>query len=162
MWINKLRINYEKKKSPIKIFVNKIKNNKFSPAVSSIIGTVIILGLSVMFFSIIYYSVITVPYSPPSPSSNIYYSYEGTKVIVTHFGGPALDLQTEIQIHIGDDSPIITKVKDYLNEEAIDDNYWGFGEQFVYDTSVDILNNTVNVIVIDHYTDSVVSIGKKG
>jgi hypothetical protein len=137
-------------------------NNRDSHAVSSVLGTVLILGLTVSIFSIVYYSILSVPYSPPTPAADIYYSYEGMNIIVTHYGGTALDLQTEMQIHIGGNPPVITEVRNYLSAEAIDDDRWGFGEQFVYNASVDISNTSVEVVVIDIHTESVVSVGKNG
>jgi hypothetical protein len=160
MWINKLRSNYENKKSHVKVCMKNVNNNKFTLAVSSVLGIVLILGLTVMLFSIVYFSILSVPYSPPTPAADIYYSYEGTNIIVTHYGGTSLDLRTKIQMHIGDNPPIIAEVRDYLSAEAMDDDRWGFGEQFIYNASVDISNTSVEVVVIDIHTDSVVSVGK--
>jgi len=40
-------------------------------AINEIVGTMLILGISVSIFSIVYITVLTFPYSPSTPSSNI-------------------------------------------------------------------------------------------
>jgi hypothetical protein len=139
----------------------KKKNSHNNNAVSEVIGTVLLLGISVTLFSIVYISVLTLPNSPPTPYSNIYFSYNETNIILTHFGGTELSLDTDIKIIIGDDPPIFEKVKDYLSNESIDDNYWGFGEQFIYTSSEDLLGKSVEVSVIDNNSNSIVNIGRK-
>jgi len=61
-------------------------------AVNEILGTILLLGISVSIFSIVYMSVLTFPYAPSTPSSNIYFSLDETKIVLTHFGGKELDL----------------------------------------------------------------------
>jgi len=136
----------------------KLSNNN---AVNEILGTILLLGISVSIFSIVYISVLTFPYTPSTPSSNIYFSLDETKVVLTHYGGKELDLESEVRIIIGDEPPITVNVSDFLDDEDVD-NYWGFGEQFVYnDTTGAVLENSVVVTVIDIDSNSVVIIGKK-
>jgi FlaG/FlaF family flagellin (archaellin) len=145
----------------------KKKNSHNNNAVSEVIGTVLLLGISVTLFSIVYISVLTLPNSPPTPSSNIYFSYnynetnDVTNIILTHFGGTELSLDTDIKIIIGDDSPIIEKVRKNLSEESINDSYWGFGEQYIYNASGNLLDKSIEVSVIDTDSNSIVSIGRK-
>jgi len=138
----------------------KFSNNN---AVNEILGTILLLGISVSIFSIVYISVLTFPYTPSTPSSNIYFSLDDTRIVLTHFGGKELDLDSEVRIIIGDEPPITVNVSDggFLDDED-GNNYWGFGEQFVYnDTTEAVLENSVVVTVIDIDSNSVVIIGKK-
>ena len=130
-------------------------------AITEIVGTMLILGISVSIFSIVYISVLTIPYPPSTPSSDICFSLNETKIVLTHFGGKELDLESDVRIMIGDEPPITLKVSDFLIDED-GDTYWGFGEQFVYnDTTGLVLENSVEVTVIDQYSNSVVAIGRK-
>ena len=130
-------------------------------AINEIVGTMLILGISVSIFSIVYISVLTIPYPSSTPSSDICFSLDETEIVLTHFGGEELDLYSQVIIIIGDESPITVNVSDFLIDED-GDTYWGFGEQFVYnDTTGLVLENSVEVTVIDQYSNSVVAIGRK-
>jgi len=82
--------------------INKLfqrhNTNKF--AVNEIFGTILLLGISVSLFSIVYISVLTMPHSTPTNSTDIYFSYNGTKIILTHSGGKELNVNTQIKIKI--------------------------------------------------------------
>jgi len=130
-------------------------------AINEIVGTMLLLGISVSIFSIVYISVLTIPYPSSTPSSNIYFSLDETKIVLTHFGGKELDLESDVRIMIGDELPITVNVSDFLEDED-GDNYWGLGEQFIYiDNTGAVLENSVEVTVIDRDSNSVVLIGKK-
>ena len=75
-------------------------------AINEIVGTMLLLGISVSIFSIVYISVLTIPYPSSTPSSNIYFSLDETKIVLTHFGGKELDLESDVRIMIGDEPPI--------------------------------------------------------
>ena len=138
-----------------------VKSYSNDNAINEIVGTMLILGISVSIFSIVYISVLTFPYSPSIPSSNIYFSLDETKIVLTHFGGKELDLESDIYITIGDESPITLKINDLLDDED-GDGYWGFGEQLIYyDSNEAVLEKSVEVTVVDLDSNSVVFIGKK-
>ena len=83
-------------------------------AINEIVGTMLLLGISVSIFSIVYISVLTIPYPSSTPSSNIYFSLDETKIVLTHFGGKELDLESDVRIIIGDEPPINVIVSDFL------------------------------------------------
>jgi len=148
------------------------KKHSNNNAVNEILGTILLLGISVSLFSIVYMSVLTFPYTPSTPSSNIYFSLDETKIVLTHYGGKELDLDSKVRIIIGDEWSITVNISDFLDDEDLLDNYWGFGEQF--DCNVTnasevanpielevLLENSVQVTVIDQNSNSAVFIGRK-
>ena len=76
--------------------MNKIRQNK---AVSEILGTVLLLGLVVASFSVIYYKVYSIP--PPSypPNVTIIGYIEGNNLVFEHQKGDSLPLDTKITLH---------------------------------------------------------------
>ena len=96
-----------------------MKTKRANNAISEIIGTMLMLGISVSLFSVVYISVLTVPYSPPTPSANIIYQIEGGNIILSHYGGKALNLDTEIVMKV-DDLPVDPiSVGDYLYNDTM-------------------------------------------
>ncbi len=147
--------------------MNRTKTSSNKSGVSEVIGTILLLGISVTLFSVIYISVLSFPGAPSTPSSNIAYSINETSLILTHVGGKPLDLDSKVKIII-DDVPLIKTINEYLDEEAnIDlklnitqDNYWGFGEYFIIDFTDDV-EDAIEVMVIDVDSNSLVMSGKK-
>ena len=68
-----------------KVKVNKNQKKFFNDnsALSDLIGTILLLGIAIALFSIVYISVLSIPYSPPTPTSNIAFSYNETKLTLT-------------------------------------------------------------------------------
>ena len=133
--------------------------------VSEVIGTILLLGISVALFSVIYISVLSVPIAPTVPSSNIAFSLNETSVILTHVGGEPIGLDAKVKIII-DDTSHNYNVTEGLNETEKLDNYWGFGEQFELNfTEIgitdDMLEYTLEVTVIDIDSNSIVMRGTK-
>jgi hypothetical protein len=140
-----------------KVLLKKYNINKF--AVSEVFGTLVILMISVSLFSIVYVLALTMPPLPQTNSADIYLSYNGTKIFLTHSGGNELNLNIKINIKIDSEPLFNGTVQNGLDAEAIENNLWGFGEQFVYDAGYEILNHHVEVIIIDEESNSIIFIG---
>lgn len=126
-------------------------------AVSEIVGTILLLGITVSLFSVICGIVLSYPFSPSSPSTNLVGMVEGEYLLIEHRGGKALDLGTKVSLTIGDNMSEIIIVGAYLNNESKEDNRWGIGEWFVYQDS-DITGKKVGIAVVDVESDSVILI----
>ncbi len=136
-----------------------MKHKKTDEAVSEIVGTILLLGITVSLFSVICVIVLSYPFSPSSPSTNLVGMVEGEYLLIEHRGGKALDLGTKVSLTIGDNMSEIITVgdKDYLNNESKGDNRWGIGEWFVYHNE-DIKGKKVGIAVVDVESDSVILI----
>jgi len=138
--------------------IKRIKNNQ-NHAVSEVVGTILLLGISVTLFSVIYTSVLSIPYTPPTPNSNIAYSLHGTNLTLANVGGKPLELDTEVRILINDALYKSYKVGDYLDASKTN---WGMGEQLIFDLSgyISETEYSVEVQVIDVNSNSIVMMGK--
>jgi len=126
-------------------------------AVSEIVGTILLLGITVSLFSVICGIVLSYPFSPSSPSTNLVGMVEGKYLLIEHRGGKALKLDTKVSLTIGDNMSEIIIIGDHLNNEAKGDNRWGIGEWFVYQDS-DIPGEKVGIAVVNVESDSVILI----
>ena len=134
-----------------------MKHKRTDEAVSEIVGTILLLGITVSLFSVICVIVLSYPFSPSSPSTNLVGMVEGEYLLIEHRGGKALDLGTKVSLTIGDNISEIIIVGDYLNNESKGDNRWSIGEWFVYQDS-DIIGKKVGIAVVDVESDSVILI----
>jgi len=134
-----------------------MKHKKTDEAVSEIVGTILLLGITVSLFSVICGIVLSYPFSPSSPPTNLVGMVEGEYLLIEHRGGKALDLGTKVSLTIGDNMSEIITVGAYLNNESKEDNQWGIGEWFVYQDS-DITGKKVGIAVVDVESDSVILI----
>ena len=134
-----------------------MKHKRTDEAVSEIVGTILLLGITVSLFSVICGIVLSYPFSPSSPSTNLVGMVEGEYLLIEHRGGKALELGTKVSLTIGDNMSEIIIVGDYLNNESKGDSRWGIGEWFVYQDS-DIMGKKVGIAVVDVESDSVILI----
>ena len=134
-----------------------MKHKKTDEAVSEIVGTILLLGITVSLFSVICGIVLSYPFSPSSPSTNLVGMVEEDYLLIEHRGGKALDLGTKVSLTIGDNMSEIKTVGDYLSNESKEDNLWGIGEWFVYQNN-NITGKKVGIAVVDVESDSVILI----
>ena len=127
-------------------------------AVSETVGTMLLLGISIALFSVVYLSVLTIYPSSTRPSVNLICSVDENNKNITleHCGGKKLDLDTEIRITINETNEKFT-VSDYLNNESKDNGAWNIGERVVYPVE-DITDKMVSVSVVDKDSNSVIMI----
>jgi len=139
-----------------------MKIKRVEKAVSEIIGTVLLLMISVMFFTVLYFQVLSAPTPTPPIIVNIAGTIEENCILLEHRGGEILSLDTEISITI-DGSTVDMTVGEYLDNESKDDGVWSLGERMVYPIKIDILdlnkNPQAEIVVIDRDSNSLVMIG---
>jgi len=123
-------------------------------AVSETVGTLLLLGISVSLFSVIYLSVLIVSPSPIRPSVNLICTLEKNNITLEHRGGKTLDLDTEIIVTTNGTDETLT-VNDYMNNESKENGVWNIGERVVYPAG-DITDLKVSVTVVDVYSNSVI------
>jgi hypothetical protein len=123
-------------------------------AVSEIVGTLLLLGISITLFSAIYFSVSTIYPSSIRPSVNLICSVEKNEIIIEHRGGKTLDLDTKFTVTIAGTNEKFT-VGDYLNNKSRDNGVWNIGEQVVLPVG-DITDKNVSVSIIDVHSNSII------
>lgn len=139
-------------------FWNGVENRRADAGVSEIIGTILILGITVALFSLLYVSVLTVSPMPLTPSADIVFGVEEGNITINHCGGAALSLDTRILMTIGSTSMNAT-AKDGLDDRYKDDGLWGMGEKLVFPVE-NLSGKQIMINVVDVDSNSIVMVGK--
>jgi len=135
-----------------------MKNKKENEGVSDVIGTILLLGMTIALFSVLCFGVLSYPYSSAEPAVNIVATLDGEYVVLEHGGGEALSLDTKVIISIDENNVDNVIIRDYLTEDAIQDNKWNIGEGFFY--SLDsYIGHQIKITVVDVESNSVIMIG---
>ena len=137
-----------------------MKLKKADNAVSDLVGTVLLLSMAVLFFSILSAVVLSYPTSSSSPSANLVGTIEGEYLLIEHRGGEPLSLETKVILFMdnGTSKSIVIGDENYLDDEAKKDNHWGIGEWFIYQDE-DIMDEQVMITVVDVESNSVIMSG---
>lgn len=137
----------------------KTKKNKYKSdsGVSNVIGTILLLGITVSLFSLIYASVLSISPTPPTPSANIVFRVEGDDIIIDHCGGESLGLDTKILMTIGSESMNVT-ANDGLDDNYKDNDLWNMGENLVFSVE-NLSGKQITIHVVDVISNSIVMTG---
>ena len=134
------------------------KKPQKNKAVSEILGTILLLGMSVMMFSSVYVAIFIISPAPSKPSVNIAFRIENDNIIIDHFGGKALSLETKILIKTENES-MNTTINNIIENKYKNDNVWNIGEQLTYSIE-NLSRKTVTINIIDIDSNSIVATGK--
>jgi hypothetical protein len=115
--------------------------------ISEILGSIVILSITVAIFASIYVTVLSERPEIETPIVTIKGMLNDDSILLTHYGGESLSLETKIQINIANSSENIT-VKDYLENSYKIDGKWNIGEPISYQIS-NYTGKQVEVIVVD-------------
>ena len=128
--------------------------NKSDFGVSEVISTILLLGMTVAFFSLIYGSVLLISPTAATPSANIVFTVENDNITINHCGGIALGLDTKILITTDSESMNAT-ADDGLDDKYKDDGLWGIGERLVFPFG-NLSGERITITVIDVESNSLV------
>jgi len=123
-------------------------------AVSETVGTLLLLGISISLFSVLYVSVGTIYPASSSPCVNLICSLNDSNITIEHRGGKDLDLQTKFIVTINGTAQTYV-VNDYLTSKSKENNVWNIGERVVCPIGSTI-NKVVSVSVIDIRSNSII------
>ena len=140
-----------------------MKIRKSNDAVSEVLGTVLLLGMTVSMFSLLSFTVLSYPFNPSPPSVNLV-GYTGgtnnvtgeTDVTVEHYGGASLDIITTKVMVIIQGTFTNVDITDSLNDSN-NNNLWDIGEKLVH--QVNITGKQVEVTVVDIKSNSIIMSG---
>ncbi len=132
----------------------KMKRNIHSNnrGVTEIIGTMLLLGIAVSLFSVVYYSVLSAPAPVSTPSAYIVGSLdtENNQIVFYHMGGEPISGSNTILIHKGK----------FVEEKTISSydvgDEWEMGEKIIH--PIYNINDTyIDALIIDEDSNSIVS-----
>lgn len=136
--------------------------NRANEAVSDIVGTVLLLGMTIALFSVLCVGVLSYPSSPSEPAVNLVGTIietpdDGVYLHLEHCGGEALDLNTKVIITLDGGQSEDIRVGGYLTDEN-KDNKWNIGEGFYYQLN-DYVEGQVKFTVVDTESNTVILLG---
>lgn len=132
--------------------IKKVKRRNI--AVTEMVGTILLLVISVAIFSVLYLSIVTVSPNPAQPSVNLICTLDNENITFEHRGGETLDLHTVITVTIDDVNNKFI-VDNYINNDFKQDGKWNVGERVIYPTG-DVTDLKVSVTVVDKLSNSVI------
>ncbi len=101
-------------------------------AISEIVGTMLILGISIALFSIVYISLLTTTSTPLSPSVDIIGTIEGNTIIIEHRGGKSVDINANLIIEIAGIRQPTQSINEFMSVQAQNNEKWNVGETIRY------------------------------
>lgn len=155
-----MRTITKKIESATKLFSRKSQRNK--KAASEVVGTLLLVSIAVSLFALLAVATFSLPsvfFSEPTPSTNIIGRIEGNTVVFDHYGGRGLSLDTKIMVMFAE-TPVTMTVGDLLDVASKSDGEWNIGEKIVIvnnDPNLPIMQ--INVIITDTASNTVVMRG---
>lgn len=139
-------------------FRNFLKNPKNSnEAVSELIGTVLLLGMAVAIFSIIYLGVLSTSIDTEEPNPIIVANIEGSNIILEHRGGEQLSLDTKVTFTIQNET--VLKSVGELLIDTNKDAHWNIGERLSYPFNYSNFPLEADIISIDVEGNKIILLG---
>jgi FlaG/FlaF family flagellin (archaellin) len=136
------------------------KKKRSRQAVSEVISTVLLLGIAVSLFGFLNYIVFSFSSGEPTPSVSLVGTIDMDRnlILIEHYGGQCLDVNTDVVITVGS-SHYQRRVWEILLDTN-HDNQWNFGEKvqmfipegltdkYVHAMVVDPLSNTLLLAIV--------------
>jgi len=136
-----------------------MKNKRANKAVSSIVGTALLLGMAIALFSIVQILALSFPYNPNPPSVRLVGTIDGDTIHVFHHGGESLSLDTKITFTI-DGTVYAKNAGEILNSTMSNgDNFWNIGEKVSYGRNshgLSLNGREVTTMVVDVESNTIV------
>lgn len=118
--------------------ISKFKKN--NSCVSEVLGTILLLGIAVAIFSVLYIIVLSEPLETEEAYPTTVTFIEGDNIIVEHRGGKELGVDNTFNFEFGDESYLFN-VGDLL-QDLNSDYKWNIGERLILDGE-DISKDTI-------------------
>jgi uncharacterized repeat protein (TIGR01451 family) len=137
------------------------KERNINLAVSEILGAILLLGIVVVVFSVITYTILSVPPPDDGPIVEISGVFFENHVVLTHRWGEPLSLDTEVFIvYKGSNNSLV--VGDYLDGDSRSNGLWDLGEKLFYPVPDDfdyVAHPDINISLFDNMGNNIVFIG---
>ncbi len=147
------------------IIMKKRRTDTF--AVSEVIGTILLLGISVSLFSVVYISFIAVDSQPSTPSLDVVGSIQDNYLILEHAGGEDIDLDFRVIVQYKNNSGENEPPKCLEYSDVVDglngDDKWAIGEKLKFDLLSCLPNyepfKKIDIMLVDAKSNSAIMMG---
>jgi FlaG/FlaF family flagellin (archaellin) len=138
-----------------------MKNRRKNKAVSAIVGTVLLLGITMVCFSVLNFVIFSFQSQSSIPYANLVGSFKGESIIIEHNGGEPLKSDTMLILYFPNNFTWINSTGKLL-DDLNGDSYWNIGEQVQVNSSdypEEVTDSTVTISIIDAESDYVIMTG---
>ena len=140
----------------LKKIIRSLHQLKREEGVSEILGTVLLLAISVALFSALYLMMQTVLVADHSPTADLVGSIKEDTVFIEHHGGSSLPSSVSISVSIGG-TPYEVSFDDSFDEN--NNGYWDIGEHVSFTKPEIDSSYVVDVSVIDSKSNKAIYLG---
>ena len=135
--------------------MKKFKSSNY--AVSEVVGTVFILGISISLFSTVYVTLFSMESPTAAPIVDIVgMTPDDQHIVFSHIGGDKLSIDSLVIVDIGG-KEITYTLGDLLDESSKEDGFWNIGEELVI--NYDFRGLQVEGRIVDKKSNSIVMMG---
>jgi hypothetical protein len=140
---------------------------KNEDAVSSVLGTILLLIIAIGLFSILFTVVNGLEPINKGPSSHILAYSKDNQIIIEHFGGESIDIRSKLFI-VRNNIELSEEIGDFMDENSKVDGYWNIGEQIIYNLTRNRYNmyfersfnsNDICFSILDYFENNIIVIG---
>jgi hypothetical protein len=125
-------------------------------AVSEIVGVMLLIGISVTLFSIVYYSILSTQLREDAPDLLVIGQLdEQSNILIHHQGGQSIDGNNQLQIELAGIRQPMKYVKNCIIKDENYDSNWDFGESILYPTN-NASNLEIRANIYDQNSNSLV------
>ncbi len=135
---------------------NLIKRND---GVSEITSTMLLLGIAVIIFSVVYFSLLSTPAPNVSPAIDMIAGIQEVNgnysITIEHRGGEPIDVNSRFIVEIAGIRKPVTQLKDLI-QHSDDEAFWDFGEQIIYPIEENLSGLQVDAGIAEIHSNSLV------
>ena len=132
---------------------------KTNDGVNEIISTMLLLGIAVVIFSVVYFSLLSTPTPHVTPAVDMIAGIQelngNYSITIEHRGGEPVDVNSRFIVDIAGIRQPVTKLKDFI-EHNDDEGNWNFGEQIIYPVEENLSGLQVDTSIADIHSNSLV------
>ena len=134
-----------------------IKIDNLNNGVSEVVGTILLLGICVAIFSVLYMIVLSEPFETSESHPTVVAFVEGNNIVIEHRGGDELSADGEFEYTIGG-----TKYKTQIGsvlDDTNSDGKWNLGERLYIPIEYNLSNSTADLFGTDADNSETILLG---
>lgn len=119
--------------------------------VSEIVGTLLLLSITVGIFSMVYIHVLNYDFPEEKPTAQIESTIFGENLILEHKRGDGLSIDSMVIINLNGQRFDFC-AGDLMHQKDKADRLWTIGENVIYCAGIDLTNQDIHAFIIDYDT----------
>ena len=132
---------------------------KTNDGVTEITGTMLLLGIAVVIFSVVYFSLLSTPTPHVSPAVDMIAGIQEVNgnysITIEHRGGEPIDVYSRFIVDIAGIRQPVTQLKEYIHHNS-NEGSWDFGEQIIYPVEENLSGLQVDAGIAEVHSNSLI------